>query len=189
MLRVAKFAALCGAACGAAAAYYNGYNWFSAGKPRMATMQVPLLGAVKPCCARHSGAQPEYANALLRPLKLNTLNVINTTVPDCVHNAVCTELGKIFGTSVQLEFNHKKNPVGYLNLSGWILRELGFSAPLLYDDADNELEKKLQPKTCLVIYDLGDGATLLRPKHLLLKSVLKICEKKEITIVIICRNR
>jgi hypothetical protein len=178
------------AVCGIVGAYYNGYNWFAVEKRKMTEMQkmqVPLLGAVKPCCARHSGAQPEYANALLRPLKLNTLNVINTTVPDCVRNAVCTELGKIFDTSVQLEFNHKKNPVGYLNLSGWILRELGFSAPLLYDDADNELEKKLQPKTCLVIYDLGDSRELLR--NLRLKSVREICEKKEITVVIIKRNR
>lgn len=187
MWRVKIVAGIAVGVCGVAGAYYNGYNWFSAGKPRMTTMQVPLLDAVKPCCARHSGVQPEYANALLRRLELNKINVINTTMPDCVNNAVCTELSKIYDTCIQLKFDHEKNPIGYLNLSGWILRELGFSVPLLYEDADNKLKKYLQPKTCLIIYDLGDGRELL--KNLLLQSVREICEKKEITIVIIKHNR
>jgi hypothetical protein len=208
MLRAIEFAALCGAACGAALIgsrmYYGG--WVQPfGKYAVwleVRSQPHVYNQTKPCCARHGGrvvcGLGYYAREFSHqyPLTLNAANIIETKNPECARNLLCYRLFCNYEnvtSCTQLTYKQTLEQRAQLDLPAWILRELGAVPPspnapnasiLAYDMLEDCL-RFLPAGVCIVIHDWGNTIPLSSNVWML----QRLCEKTNVTIVIIERTR
>jgi hypothetical protein len=212
MQRAAKIAAVGGAACGtaliASRVWYGEWTWpMQKYAVRLRLRRQPPLHELTPCCNKHGTSIRKIirdADVCANALRSHELNFMTTDHPECVRNQLSLALiANGTQNGIHLTYPaHDQRDRRQGALHEWILRKLGAVPPprnvgmlrwLMHEcflgyppDAAGMLENYLPENSCIIITNNG---TYISQYYVDVKELQDMCKRKNITIVIIQRER